>query len=141
MDEGLQQDGEIVPINLNLFLKNFKFLYAFAGKHCRCHQQRMTCNNIFSHEGLGFGRWLEGLLAVPKGLLAVPKRLLMGRKKRQRSSAWKRYNERFVKRLVDKFQQQTAAVDQSGEANRANSQPTEMLTLRCGDQEEKNLTQ
>jgi hypothetical protein len=78
-----------------MFPKNFKLLYAFAGKHCRCHQQRMTCNNIFSHEGLDFGRWLEGLLAVPK-------RLLTGRKKRQRSSAWRRYHERFVKRLVDK---------------------------------------
>jgi hypothetical protein len=55
----------------------------------------MKCNNIFSHEGLDFGRWLEGLLDVPK-------RLLRGRKKRQRNSAWRRYHERFVKRLVDK---------------------------------------
>jgi hypothetical protein len=59
-----------------MFLKNFKLLFAFAGKHCRYYQQRMTCNNIFSHEGLDFGKWLEGLLAVPKRLLAVPKRLL-----------------------------------------------------------------
>jgi hypothetical protein len=29
----------------------------------------------------------------------------------------------------------------SGKANRVSSQPTEILTLRCGDQEEKNLTQ
>jgi hypothetical protein len=35
-------------------------------------------------------------------LLAVPKRLLTGRKKRQRSSACRRYHKRFVKRLVDK---------------------------------------
>jgi hypothetical protein len=40
----------------------------------------MACNNIFSHEGLDFGKWLEELLAVPK-------RLLMGQKKRQRSTA------------------------------------------------------
>jgi hypothetical protein len=39
----------------------------------------MTCNNIFSHEGLDFGKWLEGLLSVPK-------RLLTGWKKRQISS-------------------------------------------------------
>jgi hypothetical protein len=95
LDEGLHLNGEVVLISLKMFPKNFKLLYAFAGKHCRCHQQRMTCNNIFSHEGLDFGRWLEGLLAVPK-------RLLTGRKKRQRSSAWRRYHERFVKRLVDK---------------------------------------
>jgi hypothetical protein len=55
----------------------------------------MICNNIFSHEGLDFGKWLEGLLAVPK-------RLLTGLKKRQRSSAGRRYHERLVKRLVDK---------------------------------------
>jgi hypothetical protein len=70
----------LVPIFLKLFPKNFKLLYAFAGKHCCFDQQKMTCNNIFSHEGLDFGRWLEGLLAVLK-------RLLTGRKKRHRSSA------------------------------------------------------
>ncbi len=70
-----------------LFPKNFRLLYAFAGKHCRCHQQKMTCSKIFSHEGLDFSSWLERLLAVPKLLLAVPKRLLTRQKKRQRSSA------------------------------------------------------
>jgi hypothetical protein len=52
-----------------MFKKNFKVLYAFARKHCLCHQQRMTFNNIFSHEELDFGKCLEGLLAVPKLLL------------------------------------------------------------------------
>jgi hypothetical protein len=56
----------------------------------------MTCNNIFSHEGLDFGKWLEGLLSVPK-------KLLQGSKKKQRSSAWRRYHERFVQRVADKI--------------------------------------
>ncbi len=51
------------------------------------------------------------------------------------------YPERFVKDLVDKVQQQNADKDWSREANRVSSQPTEMLTIRRGDQEEKNLTQ
>ncbi len=51
------------------------------------------------------------------------------------------YNESFVKHLLDKVQQQTTAEDWSRKANRTSSQPTEMLTLRRRDQEEKNLTQ
>jgi hypothetical protein len=63
----------------------------------------IVCNNMFSHEGLDFGKWLEGLLAVPK-------RLLTGWKKRQISSAWRRYHKRFVQRLVDKAKQQLGAL-------------------------------
>jgi hypothetical protein len=59
----------IASICLKMFPKNFKLLYTFVEKYCRCNQQRMTCNNIFSHEGLDFGNWLEGLLARPKRLL------------------------------------------------------------------------
>jgi hypothetical protein len=46
----------LVPIYLKMFPKNFKPLYAFAEMHCCCHMQRMTCNNIFSHEELDFGK-------------------------------------------------------------------------------------
>jgi hypothetical protein len=70
-----------------MFPKNFKLLYAFARKHCRCHQQRMICQNIFSHEGLEFDKWLEGLLTR--------------RKKRQKALLEINYYERFVKRLVE----------------------------------------
>jgi hypothetical protein len=58
LEERLQLRGEAVLICLKLFLKNFKLHYVFARKHCPCHQQGMTCQKIFSHEGLDFGRWL-----------------------------------------------------------------------------------
>ncbi len=122
LDEGLQQDGEVVLTCLKMFQNNFKLLYAFSRKHFRFHQKRMNCNNTFSYDRLGFAKWLEGLLAVPK-------RLLTGWKKKQRSSAWRRYHERFLQCFVDKVQQKTATEGQSGEGKRANSQPTEMLTL------------
>ncbi len=51
------------------------------------------------------------------------------------------YHKRFLKRMVDKVQKQTAAVDQSRKVKRTNPQPTEMLALHRGDQEEKNLKQ
>jgi hypothetical protein len=55
-DVGLKSDGKVILICLKMFPKNFELLYAFAGKHCCCHQQKMTCNNIFSHEGLDLGK-------------------------------------------------------------------------------------
>jgi hypothetical protein len=46
---------------------NFKLLFAFAGKHCRCHQLLATTS-----EELNFGKRLEGLLTVLKRLLQGP---------------------------------------------------------------------
>jgi hypothetical protein len=83
----------IAPICLKIFLKNFKLLYVLAGNHFRFHQQRMTCNSVFSRERIDLSRWLERLLAVPK-------RLLKGRIKEFLPEI--NYHERFVQRLVDK---------------------------------------
>jgi hypothetical protein len=37
-------------------------LFAYAGKHCACHNCRLTHEYLFAHEGHSFGDWLMRLL-------------------------------------------------------------------------------
>jgi hypothetical protein len=47
-------DKAITPISVKLFPDNFKVILTFTGKHCTCHNYRMTHVNLFRHKGHNF---------------------------------------------------------------------------------------
>ena len=88
-----EKEDEFTSISLRKFPANFKVLFAFGGYHCSCHRTRLTCANLFQHEGHNFEQWIDHLLAKPD---------LKGRKNRHRLLQARRENQRFVERLVEK---------------------------------------
>ena len=66
----------MIPISFKLFPSNFKQLFAFPHKFCSCHQRRMTCANIFEHEGFDFDRWLTDMLSSIVGKRGSKKKKL-----------------------------------------------------------------
>ena len=93
-------DDEIQEISFKQFPKTFNVLFAFAGKRCTCHKQRMTATQLFEHEGYDFEKWLRELLNVPK-------QLMQGRNKKRKAVYSRRLQERFVQRLVETAQRIT----------------------------------
>jgi hypothetical protein len=65
----------------------------------------MTAQQIFRHERLNFNDWLSNLLNVER-------RPTLGKKKKMRTTIFRRHQERFVKRLVDMVQKLTLAPSQ-----------------------------
>ncbi len=91
-------ENHFEEICFKVFTIKFKQLFAYAGKHCSCHNRLLNHKNLFEHEGHKFEQWLDRLPEAGN---------LRGKKKANLAVIRRRANDHFVQRLLERAEEIT----------------------------------